>query len=182
LAAQSLIEQQEAAKAKAVTPRQQQTEETIEDAREKEAEHLRQLQLVMPAMTSEEKLKAMLDDALVGNGLKSLQKARIDVATTELNARWKEYCNGRGTLDIVIASSRRLLEAETDLSIKKADQAVAWESHLQRMKDLHAINLARFNAGRVSIMDVKEVEFYRLQAEIWLERAKAELKKSRQSS
>jgi len=104
-----------------VTPTHQQTEEAIQDTIEKQAEGLRQLQLVTPAMTPEEKLKALLDDALVGNGLKSLLKARIDVATTELSARWKEYCNGRGTLDIIIASSRRLLEAETDLSIKMAD-------------------------------------------------------------
>lgn len=175
LAAQS-GDQQGASKPKAVAPAQQQTAEAIE----KEAERLGELATAV--VTAEDKLKALLDDPTIGARLKSLLKARLDAASTELNSRWKEYCAGRGTLDIVIGSSRRLLEAETDLSIKTADQTVAWESHLQRMKDLYVINLARFNAGRISINDLKEVEFYRLQAEIWLERAKAQAKPSKRSS
>ena len=114
--------------------------------------------------------------------MKSLLKARLDAASTALKARWKEYCAGRGTLDILIASSKRTLEAERDLSTSKANQIAAWESHLQRMQQLYVINLARYNAGRISIQDLADTDYFRLDAEIGLERAKAQLNQSRQSS
>ena len=85
-------------------------------------------------------------------------------------------------MDILTSGSRRLLDAERDLSTKKADQITAWESHLQRMQQVYLINLDRYNAGRITLQDLKQAEFYRFDAEIGLERAKADLKKSRQSS
>ena len=97
----------------------------------------------------------------------------MDAAKRELDARWKEFCAGRGTLDILVGASRRLLEAERDLSSKKDDQVAAWDTHRQRMQDLCDINLARFEAGQIPIQDLAQADYYRLDAEIGLERAKA---------
>jgi outer membrane protein TolC len=69
-------------------------------------------------------------------------------------------------------SSLRLLEAELEWKTKPAEQIAALEAHLERMKNIHDINLARFNAGRASVGDLKQAEYYRLDAEVRLERAK----------
>jgi outer membrane protein TolC len=58
------------------------------------------------------------------------------------------------------------------MSNKAADQIAALKDHLERMKEIYQVNLARFNAGRVPISDVKESEYNYLDAEIMLERAK----------
>jgi RNA polymerase sigma factor (sigma-70 family) len=174
LAAQS-SNQQEGKPAKAVVPAQPQdvdpTQPQIDEAIKKEAERIGELATAV--MTPEDKLKAMLDAADVGEKLKPLFKGRLDAAKTEVNARWKEYCAGRGTLDIYLNSSGRLLKAERDLSTKKADQVAAWETHRQRMQDAYVINQARYNEGRISIIDFAQADYYRLDAEIGLERAKA---------
>jgi outer membrane protein TolC len=109
-------------------------------------------------------------------------EARLAAANKEVRIRWKEYCAGRGSLDIYLNSSRRVLEAERDLSAKKADQVAAWESHLQRMQQAYVINLARYNAGRIPIQDFAQADYYRRDAEIGLERTRAQVRQSRQSS
>ena len=85
---------------------------------------------------------------------------------------------GRGTLSFFLSSSERLLEAERALSDKKADQVVAIESHWKRMRQIEKVNEERFDAGRIPIQDVLQSRFYRLQAEIRLERARSDLPKS----
>jgi hypothetical protein len=49
----------------------------------------------------------------------------------------------------------------------------AWDAHRQRMQDLYDMNMARFEAGRIPIQDLAQSDYYRLDAEIGLERAKA---------
>jgi outer membrane protein TolC len=41
------------------------------------------------------------------------------------------------------------------------------------MKKIQDINQERFDQGRISIEDLALAKYYRLEAEIWLERAKA---------
>jgi hypothetical protein len=60
------------------------------------------------------------------------------------------------TIECNIGSSRRLLEAELDLSTKKADHVAAWETHLHRMQGVYEINFARYNAGRISVQDLAQ--------------------------
>jgi RNA polymerase sigma factor (sigma-70 family) len=166
LAAQPLS-QQPAHTPKAVAPEQQ-----IDEGLDKEAE---KLGVAKAVVTPEDKLKAILDASSFSEKMKSLLKARLDAATTELKARHVEYCAGRGVLESLIASSRRLLDAERDLSTKKADRIAAWEGHLQRMQQTYLTNLERFNTGRITTQDLKVAEYYRLDAEIGLERAKAQV-------
>jgi RNA polymerase sigma factor (sigma-70 family) len=124
--------------------------------------------------TPKDKLKAMLEATDLGKEMKSLLLARVDAAATETKTRFLEYMAGRGTLDIVLGASRRLRDAERDLSTKKADQILAWEAHLQRMQIIYDTNLDRFNAGRISLGDLKVAEYYLLDAQIGLKRAKAQ--------
>jgi RNA polymerase sigma factor (sigma-70 family) len=157
----------------------QKTEEEIEKKQQEELEKLQNLKTIF---TSPEKINAMIAASDQEKKMKALFKARFDAANIEVESRWHEYVAGRGTLDILLGSSRRLLEAELALSNNKADHVAAWESHWQRMNQVYLINLGRYNAGRISVQDLKEAEYYRIDAEIGVERAKAQLKQSRKSS
>ena len=161
-------------------PKQQAAAPAEQERPEDRAERLGVIAIIL--ITSDDKVKAMLDVVNVDAKMKSLLKDRFDAAKTEVTARGKEYSAGRGMLDIYIGSSRRLLEAELDLSSKKADHVAAWETHLHRMQGVYEINFARYNEGRISVQDLAQADYYRRDAEIGLERAKAQLKKSRESS
>jgi RNA polymerase sigma factor (sigma-70 family) len=112
-----------------------------------------------PAPKAESKLPALL-------------KARVEAARTEVEARMKEFEAGRGTLELLYASSRRLLQAERELTEKKADQDAALQAHFERMKNVEEINKDRFEAGRIAIQDYAVSQYWRLEAEIGLERTK----------
>ncbi len=68
--------------------------------------------------------------------------------------------------------SVRWLNVERALSKKPADRITAAEAHLDRMKKLEAIaqNLAK--AGAALGFHATAAEYYRLEAEIWLAKAK----------
>jgi RNA polymerase sigma factor (sigma-70 family) len=120
-----------------------------------------------------ERAKAILDQSGFGDRMRTLLMARLDAAFEEAETRRRRYYEGKETLDIAIHSSLRLLEAERELSSKKADQRVALENHLQRMQELEKINRLKIDAGSLAAQDLAEVKFHRLQAEIWLERMKS---------
>jgi hypothetical protein len=66
----------------------------------------------------------------------------------------------------------RLLQADLDLCNNKAKRVSAYEAHLQRMKEMED----EFKKGVVEnkgVPDLTESKFHRLEAEILLERAKA---------
>jgi hypothetical protein len=91
--------------------------------------------------------------------ISQFHRARIRVLDAQKLFRWAE----------------RLLTAELELSDKKADRVAAYEAHLQRFKELED-EFKREVAGlegSEGIADVAEGRFYRLEAEIMLERAKA---------
>jgi hypothetical protein len=70
--------------------------------------------------------------------------------------------------------AQRLLTAELELSDKKADRVAAYEAHLQRVKEMEdELKKEIEEVGGEGVADVAEVKFYRLEAEIMLERAKA---------
>ena len=104
--------------------------------------------------------------------LHALLKERVEAAKTEVQARTREFEAGKGTLDFLIAASRRLLVAEWELSDKKEDQFAALKAHFDRMKAAEDLNQERFGAGRIAVQDLQQTKYYRLEAEIWLEKAK----------
>jgi RNA polymerase sigma factor (sigma-70 family) len=125
----------------------------------------------LPAL-SKEKVADLLKNNPASARMKALLMDRFDAACTEINARWQEFLAGRGTLTVMLAASLRLLEAEREISVKPADQLVAWENHWKRMQELEKIMQARFDAARVGVPDLSVTRFSRIQAEIWVERAK----------
>jgi hypothetical protein len=105
--------------------------------------------------------------------LQPLLQARLDAAKEELESRKLEFEAGRGTLDILLGAARRTLHAQKELSAKKADQIAALEAYQEVTKYIEETVKKWSDAGRVAIHDHKEAQYYRLEAEIMLERAKA---------
>ena len=104
--------------------------------------------------------------------LKRLLKDRVEMAKVEIEARMKQFEAGKGTLDFLIGASKRLVMAELDATDKKPEQISALKAHFERMKTVQDIDQERYRAGRISIEDLSQSKYYRLEAEIWLERAK----------
>jgi len=109
------------------------------------------------------------------DALADLLTRRFEAAKSELEARSQEFLAGRGTLDILIQASLRTLQAELELKRKPAEQVTALEAHRDRMKEIFDVNDTKHKAGRVSIADYKQSEYYHLDAEIKVERAKRKL-------
>jgi hypothetical protein len=126
---------------------------------------------------SEARVKAPLAQAKVDDKMKALLKAQFDAALGKALGRWVEFMNGRGTLNFLLASLEDLLDAERDLSDHKTDHVAALEHHLKRVREIEKLNDQRGRQGRVAIQNVLEPRFYRLQAEIRLERARRDLAK-----
>jgi RNA polymerase sigma factor (sigma-70 family) len=105
--------------------------------------------------------------------LKDLLKARFEAARDESSARSEEFLAGRGTLDSLVGSSLRLLEAERELNPKYEGQLAACEAHARRMKSTHKIMEAKYEAGQVSSADRKQAAYFHLDAELRVERVKS---------
>ena len=69
--------------------------------------------------------------------------------------------------------SVRWLQAERDLNPKKEDQIGALEAHLKRIASLEKKVKAMMEGNVLPPVKVLEVEWYRLEAELWLAEAKA---------
>jgi hypothetical protein len=121
----------------------------------------------------DDQIKAeFLKKETVEKNLKRLVQERIETAKKEFEARMKQFEAGKGTLDFLIAASKRWLNAETHAIPSGVSEAYL-QAHFDRMKKIQDINQERFDQGRISIEDLAQAKYYRLEAEIWLERFKA---------
>lgn len=105
--------------------------------------------------------------------MKRLLREELEAARVVNRTRDREYLAGRVWSDSVYEWSRRVLEIELKLSETKGDRIIAYERHLKSMQDLEKINKDRFGAGRISQPEMAATKVYRLEAEIWLEEARA---------
>jgi hypothetical protein len=78
----------------------------------------------------------------------------------------------RGHFELIYQWSRRWLDADQELANKDADRLTALERHLVRMKKLSQVVEALLEAGAVSRIDRDAADFYRLEAEAWLRKAR----------
>jgi len=104
--------------------------------------------------------------------MQSLLEARVKVAREMLRGRLKEFEAGVSPLSVCLGASRRLVEAQRELGLKKDEWIAALEAHVKLTKEIYEANQLRFKAGQLSPSDLKESEYSYLEAQIWLERAK----------
>jgi RNA polymerase sigma factor (sigma-70 family) len=119
--------------------------------------------------------------------IKALELAGRKAAQTTYDAVWEAYQERRRTDADVYQWSVRVYEVQRGAATNKAERIAAAENHLKRMKDLekaapaHSTKLAPMVPGMdpaiklpfVPDEKVNIAEFYRIEAELWLERARA---------
>jgi hypothetical protein len=146
-----------------------------------------------PEAQNGEKLKALLRER------RAFTKQQFDSSRRHAIERLKEYVSLRKAVGRSIYASseitsqfhrsrirvldaerlfrwaQRLLTAELELSDKKADRVAAYEAHLQRFKEMEVEFKREVGEveGSEGIANLAEGRFYLLEAEIMLERAKA---------
>ncbi len=75
------------------------------------------------------------------------QAARLDVARTAYEGYWSRFQFGMENEQTVTLWSRRWLQAQLDLSDKKADREAALQAHQDRLKKVDEIARARLDLG-----------------------------------
>ncbi len=85
----------------------------------------------------------------------------------------KNYIESRPPLgELLYRWSCRWLDAEREISSRQEDVLAACRAHLGRMRELERVARERFRNRYVPVEEDTAAQFYRLEAEIWLERAK----------
>jgi RNA polymerase sigma factor (sigma-70 family) len=79
--------------------------------------------------------------------LKRLAAARLDAARAAYEGYWLRYELHRGREDAVLLWSRRWLQAQLDLSDRKADRDAALAAHLARLRKVDEIARTRLDLG-----------------------------------
>jgi hypothetical protein len=98
-----------------------------------------------------------------------LKRDRLQTARDEVSARLEGLKSGttQGTIDLMLASVvKRLLPAELSLSDQPKDRLAAYERSLTMLKWIEAINKVRYRAGRISIQDLEQTQYERINLEI----------------
>jgi hypothetical protein len=102
-----------------------------------------------------------------------LLKARLDAARKTYGWLAKNYVESRPPLgELLYRWSCRWLEAEREISTRQEDVLAAYRAHLNRMRELERVARDRFRNRFVPVEEDTAAQFYRVEAEIWLERAK----------
>jgi uncharacterized protein (TIGR03067 family) len=96
-----------------------------------------------------------------------------DAAKKAFKSRQKYFVEEKGDLGACIDSAKRLLTAELARCNSKADRIAACEANLGRIAAIEKIARERFVDGRLSDGDMADAQYYRIEAEILLEREKA---------
>jgi RNA polymerase sigma factor (sigma-70 family) len=109
------------------------------------------------------------DDAKV----KKLLQDMVQAAKEEYKLRNLAYLNLTASAEPLAGAARRILTAELEQSEKKEDRVKACEEYLQRITEVAKRAMDVYKTGQATQADAIQAEYYRLEAEIMLEREKA---------
>lgn len=103
-----------------------------------------------------------------------MAEARYRAAVKQFDEVWAFYRQSRTDSFATYYWSRLVLNAQRDLNAAQPDQIAALEAHLDRMKRLEALVKKVRKLGFGFSTDVGATEYYRLEAQFWLERARGQ--------
>jgi hypothetical protein len=101
----------------------------------------------------------------------ALAEARLKAALKQYDETWTFYKQSRTGSFPVYYWSRLVLDSQRDLATNKAERAAALEAHLARMNELEALVKKVRKLGFGFSIDVGASEYYRIEAQVWLEKA-----------
>ena len=112
-------------------------------------------------------------DSTDANVPSALLKARLDAARKTYEWLAKNYIESRPPIgELLYRWSCRWLDAEREMSDKQEDRVAAYKAHLRRMRELERVARDRFRNHYVPVEEDTAAQFYRAEAEVWLERAR----------
>jgi hypothetical protein len=103
----------------------------------------------------------------------SLAKARHEAAVKQYDETWAYFQQARIDSYQVYVWSRMVLDCRREMTPKAADRIKALEEHLGRMKKLEGLISKVRRLGFSRSYDVGSAEYYRLEAEFWIEKERA---------
>src|SRR5262245_46686572 len=104
---------------------------------------------------------------------RTLLRRRVEAVQRAYKESMDLYREGRTRdVDRIYRWSKRWMEAEQESNDKKADHIAAAEAHWRRMKHLEDLVRNVYKAGAAAPIDLPAVEYYRLDAEVALSKAK----------
>jgi outer membrane protein TolC len=109
-----------------------------------------------------------------GEKLKKLLKAAVKAEQDMLKSRFEEYKAGKISVEPLLEAQRRLVAAELDFRDTKEDRLDLCETNVKQSKELKDFCQAKFEAGKLSTEHLAEAEYLLLDAEIALQRERAE--------
>jgi hypothetical protein len=99
----------------------------------------------------------------------------VEAAKNAFETTLKMYRGGEAPQDPVVRWSQLWLESQLMASDTPLGRAAAYEAHVERMKMIEDRSKVHLERGQATDLDRKQDQFYRLQAEQWLDREKAGL-------
>ncbi len=100
-------------------------------------------------------------------------RARLAAAVRQYDETWAYYQQARIDSYQVYVWSRIVMDCRREMAAKPAERLEAIQEHLGRMKKLEALILRVRRLGFGRSYDVGATEYYRLEAEHWLELERA---------
>jgi hypothetical protein len=100
--------------------------------------------------------------------LQQLLKQRHNAVLIALDARYKEWIAGRGTLGFLLRDGEFLRKSRLELCGSLKEKLVVHQQYLDWTRDVERLTQVRYNLGRVNISDWKETQYHLLDAEIEL--------------
>jgi hypothetical protein len=100
----------------------------------------------------------------------------VAAAYDAFRARLRVFLAGQGTLDILLAASRRCLEADLQRNKTPADRLTAYVRQWESTRFIEAINKRRFEAGLIALQDFLQSTHSRADAELQWLRARSSLR------
>jgi hypothetical protein len=88
--------------------------------------------------------------------------------------KWTRLKNGTAPLDAesLHAWSCRILEAAQELRPDKGDRVAAFQAHVDRMREVERLAVTLAKTGQGTQDEATAAEYFRLEAELWLTKAK----------
>jgi len=100
--------------------------------------------------------------------LRKMLKERVNSAVEVVHGRYREFCVGRGTLDVTFEWAQRALTARLELLSDPAQLLQVLVEYRDFLKAIEDMNQKRFNFGAIKRQDLEQSRYERLTAEIEL--------------
>jgi hypothetical protein len=101
--------------------------------------------------------------------VKELNLARLEAARGWYGARIEELLAGKVTLDVLLESAQKLMEAEASLAVNPAERIAVLEKHWRRLLGIVHAQEVRFQSNKASLTELSQARVSRLSGQIeWL--------------